>query len=239
MQTDVNKAKSKAFNIQLRMFQLSICLLATFLVDSIFRVTCTQASFKIIDYLGLTMVLVALGGMIFEVTRKQHNKTAFNILFGINVVCSLVIVIFSAINYHQSHLCPTKSMLYIYYLTNIPIYLILTAMIFLMPFFWVQRFTNSPGSAAWPFLFMLEAYHTRYTVLMMLIGFFALVTNVLTWTVNGLALMNGVSTTLKKIIWVCFIISLSFTIINEVMALFIVFAVPASDFKHVLVKSMV
>ena len=118
-------------------------------------------------------------------------------------------------------------------------YLILSLMIMFMPFFWVQRFTNSPGSAVWPFLFFLEAYHTRYTTLMMLIGFFALTSNVLTWAVNGLALMNGVSTTLKKIIWVCFIISLSAAIINEVMALFVVFLVPQSDFKRILVKSMV
>lgn len=118
-------------------------------------------------------------------------------------------------------------------------YLILSVMILFMPFFWVQRFTNSPGSAVWPFLYFLYAYQTRYTTLMMLIGFIALISNILTWTVNGLALINGVSTTLKKIIWVCFIISLSSAIVNEVMALIVVFLVPSSNFNKILVKSMI
>lgn len=239
MQTDVNKAKSKAFNLHLRFFQLGLCLLATFLVDSIFRVTCTHKTFQIIDYMGITMIVVSVGAGIFELTRKYHNKIVFAISYGINVAQCLTIIIFSIINYHQSAKCPTKSILYIYYYTNIPLYLALSVMILLMPFFWVQRFTNSPGSAVWPFLFFLEAYHTRYTVLMMLIGLFALTSNALTWVVNGLALLNGVSTTLKKIIWVCFIISLSAAIVNEVMALFVVFLVPATDFKHILVKSMI
>ena len=150
----------------------------------------------------------------------------------------LVIIIFSGVNYHQSSHCPTKTFLYIYYLTNIPLYLVLSLMIVFMPFFWVQRFTNSPGSAVWPFLFFLYSTQTKYTLIMVIIGTLTLVSNILTWSTNGLALLNGVSTTLKKVLWVSVIVSLVFTGVNEVMALVIVFMVPASDFSHVLVKSM-
>ena len=65
MQTDVNKAKSTAFNVQLRFFQLGLCLLATFLVDKVFRVTCTQQSFQIINYMGITMVVISVGAGLF------------------------------------------------------------------------------------------------------------------------------------------------------------------------------
>ena len=239
MQPDVNRAKSTAFNINLRFLQLGLCLLLSFIVDQAFNVSCVQQTFQIINIMGIAMAVINLCAIIFEVTRKHHNKLVFGICYGINIVMCLVIIIFSALNFHNSKTCPTKTFLYIYYFTNIPLYLILSAMIMFMPFFWVQRFTNSPGSAVWPFLFFLEAYHTKYTVVMMLIGLFALTANVLTWATNGLALLNGVSTLLKKIIWVCFIISLSFTILNEVMALFIVFLIPAADFKRALVKTLV
>ena len=239
MQTDVNKAKSTAFNVMLRFFQLGLCLLATFLVDKVFRVTCTQKSFQIINILGLCMVVVSAGSGIFEFTRKHHNRTVFTVYYVLNILMCITIIIFSAINYKNSGQCPTKQILYIYYFTNIPLYLILSAMILFMPFFWVQRFTNSPGSAVWPFLFFFFASHTKYTVLMILIGVFALTSNILTWSVNGLALLNGVSTTLKKIIWVSFIISLSAAIVNEVMAIFVVFLVPPADFTRIMVKSMI
>ena len=65
MQTDVNKAKSRAFNLQLRFIQLSICLLATFFVDKVFRVTCTQQSFQIIEYMGIAMLVISVGACIF------------------------------------------------------------------------------------------------------------------------------------------------------------------------------
>ena len=136
---------------------------------------------------------------------------AFGIVMGVNTVACIVIIIFSAVNFHHSSKCPTKTFLYIYYFTNIPLYLVLQLMIMFMPFYWVQRFTNSPGSAVWPFLFFFYANHTKFTLIMVLIGIFTLVSNVLTWSTNGLALLNGVSTTLKKVLWVSVIISLVFT----------------------------
>lgn len=238
MQTDVNQAKSRVFNINLRFFQLGLCLIFTFFVDNWFNVTCAQAGFKIINIMGILMSVISVGAMIFQIFKKYHMKLFNIVIYSVNLTLGLVIIVFAAVNYHQSAKCPTKTFLYLYYLTNIPMYFILTFMILLMPFYWVQRFTNSPGSAVWPFLFFIFASQTAHQLIMVLIGVLSLVSSILTWVTNGLALLNGVSTTLKKILWVTYIISLVFTVICEIMALVIVFTVPSTDFKHILVKSM-
>jgi hypothetical protein len=238
MQPDVNQAKSKAFNIHLRFFQLSLCLLATFLVDRVFNITCVQQTFQVINVMGISLAVVSLGSMIFETFRRYHNKTVFAITYGLNLLFCAVILIFSGLNYHASSTCPTKTILYVYYLTNIPLYIALSLMIMFMPFFWVQRFTNSPGSAVWPFLFFYFAGQTIDTLIMVLIGLLTVASNILTWSTNGLALLNGVSTFLKKLMWVCFIISLVFTGVSEILALIIVFSMPKVDFTRTLIKSM-
>lgn len=48
MESDINEAKSRTFNMLLRFFQLGLCLSATFFVGEVFRVTCIHESFKII-----------------------------------------------------------------------------------------------------------------------------------------------------------------------------------------------
>lgn len=92
--------------------------------------------------------------------------------------------------------------------------MILSLMILFLPFYWIQRLTNSPGSAVWPYLFFIYCHYTRYQVLLEVIGLIALTTNILTWASNGLALLYGVSTTIKKAIIVCFFIGLAFTAVN-------------------------
>ena len=130
-------------------------------------------------------------------------------------------------------------MFYIYYLTNIPLYMILSVMILFLPFYWVQRVTNSPGSAVWPFLFFIYCHHTKYRVLLEVIGLISLITNILTWSSNGLALLNGVTTAMKKIIIVAFFIGLAFTGINEILAIVAAYGVhPGKNYDKIFVKSM-
>jgi len=213
MQTDVNQAKSRTFNIHLRFFQLGLCLMFSFMVDKFFNVTCTQSSFQVINIMGISMAALSLGAILWQIFKKYHQKYFFLVVYSINLLFGTIIIIFSAVNFHQSTACPTKTFLYIYYLITIPLYFIQSLMILFMPFFWVQRFTNSPGNFAWPFLFLIFASQTTHVAIMASIGVLSLVSSILTWSTNGLALLNGVSTTLKKILWVSVIISLVFTVI--------------------------
>lgn len=111
-------------------------------------------------------------------------------------------------------------------------------MILFFPFFWVQRLTNSPGSAVWPFIFFIYCHKTKYVILLEFIGLIALITNLMTWATNGLALINGVTTTIKKALKVCFIIGLCLTGADEILALIAAYCVPSIDFDRIFIKSM-
>lgn len=204
----------------------------------VFHVTCVHETFKIIEIMGIMMAIVNLCGIIFSAYKKRHSKTAFLVFYIANIIMCAVILIFSGINYHESVNCPTKTLFYTYYLTNIPLYLILSIMILVLPFYWIQRFTNSPGSAVWPFLFFIYCHYTRYQVLLEVIGLLSLVTNILTWSSNGLALLYGVSTPLKKGLQVCFFIGLGLTGVNEILTLIAAYSVPSIDKERIFVKSM-
>lgn len=238
MESDINEAKSRTFNLLLRFFQLGLCLSATFFVGVVFHVTCVHESFKIIRAMGIMMAVTNFCGMLFMAYRKRHSKPAFMVFYVANLIMCVIIMVFSAINYKESEKCPTKTLFYVYYLTNIPMYIILSLMILFLPFYWVQRVTNSPGSAVWPFLFFIYCHLTRYQVLLEVIGLISLITNILTWSSNGLALLYGVSTKIKKAILVSFFIGLGFTAVNEILTLIAAFSVPNIDYERIFVKSM-
>ena len=105
-------------------------------------------------------------------------------------------------------------MLYEYYVGVVPLYLVLSLMIFNLPFFWVQRFTNSPGIIVWPIILFVQSVKTTDTIMNELIGIIGVLVNLMTWSTNGLALLFGVSTRLKKIIVVCFIAGVFLTGLN-------------------------
>ena len=144
MQTDVNQAKSRSFNIHLLFFQLGLCLMFTFLVDRFFNVTCAQSSFQIINIMGISMAIISLGAIVWQIFKKYHQKLFFIVVFSINILLGTIIIIFSAASYHQSATCPTKTFLYIYYLTNIPMYFIQALMILFMEFLKPFRTVPSP-----------------------------------------------------------------------------------------------
>jgi hypothetical protein len=87
-------------------------------------------------------------------------------------------------------------------------------MIFTLPFFWVQRYTNSPGIIAWPIVLFIQSFKTTDTLMNELIGIVGIFVCLMSWSSNGLALLFGVSTRLKKIIVACFIAGLFLTGIN-------------------------
>lgn len=99
MESDINEAKSRTFNLLLRFFQLGLCLSATFFVGDVFHVTCIHESFKIIKVLGIMMAVANFCGMLFIAYRKRHSKPAFMLFYVCNLIICVIIMVFSAINY--------------------------------------------------------------------------------------------------------------------------------------------
>jgi len=218
MNSDVNQAKSRAFNVLLRFFQLALSLCATFFVTLMYT-SCLDQYFELIRGVGIAMAVVNLLAMLYMRFRPHHPKTGFLAIYTLNIVGSVIIMIFGAANMHESVKCPTKTMLYQYYIAIIPAYLLLSIMILTMPFFWVQRFVNSPGLIVWPIVMLIQFPKTTDTFLTELIALIGVGICLLTWSSNGLALLFGVSTTLKKVIVVCFMAGLVLSGVNEILAL--------------------
>lgn len=91
-------------------------------------------------------------------------------------------------------------------------------MILSLPFYWVQRFTNSPGVIIWPVLLFTYA-KTAYGTIKGIMGVLAVITCLVTWLTNIFAFTNGVTTTIKKFLVVGFVIGLAFTAINSLLSL--------------------
>lgn len=64
MNSDINQAKSRAFNILLRFFQLGLSLCATFFVSLLYK-SCLDKSIEIIRGVGISMACVNLLGMLY------------------------------------------------------------------------------------------------------------------------------------------------------------------------------
>jgi hypothetical protein len=75
-------------------------------------------------------------------------------------------------------------------------------------FYWVQRYSNSPGNVTWAFMFWGFAWNAAYANSMHLIGALALAITIITLLVNLVAGGTGITTGIKKAIIICWAICL-------------------------------
>lgn len=129
-------------------------------------------------------------------------------------------------------------MIYQYYVAVVPQYIVISLMVLTMPFFWVQRFVNSPGLIAFPIVILIQSPKTTDTFMTELIAILSIVTNLLTWTSNGLALLIPVTTTLKKVIVGCFMGGLVLTGLNEILALIGITNTKESNVKGLFTRNL-
>ena len=69
---------------------------------------------------------------------------------------------------------------------------IMAIMVLLISFFWIQRYSNSPGNLAWVFLFLVE-WDDSYRSKMVTIGVISIVISALTLVTNIVAGIKGIS----------------------------------------------
>jgi hypothetical protein len=84
---------------------------------------------------------------------------------------------------------------------------VLGFMILILPFHWVQRYTNTPGNLVWVFLFFGYTWTSGYQLPMLVEGVLAIVVSALSFGVNAFA-CRGITTTMKKYIVVVWIFTL-------------------------------
>jgi len=97
MNTDINQAKSRAFNILLRFFQFGLSLCATFFVSLLYK-SCIDKSFEIIKVVGISMACINLLGMLYLRYKQHHPKTGFLALYTLNIIGCIIIIVYAAAN---------------------------------------------------------------------------------------------------------------------------------------------
>ncbi len=80
MESDINSPKSKAFNIFLRSFQLTLSLACTLFVTELVEKTCITPNFRTIEILVGAALLLSLIGLITVKCSSVHPKVAFVVL---------------------------------------------------------------------------------------------------------------------------------------------------------------
>ena len=178
---------------------------------------------------GMSLIMVGLNliALVIIKFRTHHPKAGFIVLYGINIICCISIMIYSAVNYESAKFCTIRTLYLRYYLSIIPIYIILSIMILAMPFYWVQRFTNSPGVIVWPILLFTYS-KTAYGTIKGIMGILAILTCLFTWISNLFAFTNGVTTMIKKFLVIGFMIGLAFTATNSLISLVGAFSITGS-----------
>ena len=83
-----------------------------------------------------------------------------------------------------------------------------TLLILMVSFFMVQRFSNSPGNIAWPIMCFTHASSPLYSSALSVVGVLTLVVLLLTLTANIIAFVRGITSVVKKIVFLLWVAAL-------------------------------
>jgi len=146
--------------------------------------------------------------------NTQHPKVMFIILFIINLGLVVAIGILSFMNFDKSQNCAITSPIIKYYIIASGFTIIIVLISLCFPFYWVQRYTNSPGNLVWVFLFFLDwpwkSSQKYYIIALIVLSFTA---SFITLLGNLFAMCKGITVCVKKFIVFGWVISFIFTLL--------------------------
>ncbi len=89
------------------------------------------------------------------VTRFSDDfpRVFFFISFVINIILAAIIIILSIIGMAEYNSCANNRILYRFAAVEGIISVVLAIMIVTFPFYWIQRYSNTPGNLVWVILF--------------------------------------------------------------------------------------
>ena len=201
METDINEPKSRAFNLFLRCLQLAMHFGATLFVAYFVTRTCIDSNeFPIVSKLCLAFLGVSLVALLANCCSKQHPKCIFFIFLLVVIGVLAAIVFFVLRNRESTTNCAYNLFFYHFYLLSIALTILLGIVALLFPFYFAQRFTNSPGNLAWPVFFIayyLEASGLIAT-LSLVIGILCTLVSLFSISCNLFMSCVGVTTSNRK-----------------------------------------
>ena len=127
-------------------------------------------------------------------------------------------LVVSFVGVGQSNVCASNRVTYRFMLIYILVIIVINALILFGPFFWVQRYSNSPGNIVWIFMFFLFTWNPSYSTMMTVIGVIAILVSGITLAINLVAAVTGITSSIKKAVTFCWGIGMVLMLINEIIA---------------------
>lgn len=217
MEVDINEPKSKAFNILLRMLQLSLQLISGYWASKHeFAPGCDYTIPNIISYVAY--VLAALNFVAVIVTRcaKKFPRALFFVVFAIDFLIALAIIIVLAIK--SNYNCAAAKIYQQFSLIEAAIAIVVSFVILITRLAWGQRYTNAPGNIAWPILFLAYQWSESFKAIMLIIGIGTAIVSFITLVIH-LSTFIKTSTSTRKLLTADWIIGIVILLILETLAI--------------------
>ena len=223
MEVDISESKSRAFNIFLRFIQLSLCTVIALYVCELDNAACDNSFFKLIAVVGYIMLAANLVAILYMRCREEFSKIAFYIFLTADLLLAGIVLVVAFAGFGQSNVCANNKVFFKFAVAEVIVIVVLTLFILFSAFYWVQRFSNSPGNLAWIFLFFGFAWSEQFGPKMTALGALCLTVSLITLLANAVAAWKGITIGTKKIVVGCWTLDLLLMFVNEVVAIAVYF----------------
>ena len=219
MQIDINEGRSRAFNIFLRFLQLGLSCVVAIETAKLDNNKCSTQFYKLVEITSIALTLISLVGNLYFRCRDGFNKTFFFILLAICIVISAIMLIVSFAGYGADNVCPGNKTVFRFIVIETIAIILMNLLVLFGAFFWVQRYSNSPGNIVWAFMFLSYTWHNAYSTIMIFLGVLSIIISIVTLVVNGVAGLYGITTVIKKVIVGSWMLCLVIMLAEEIMAI--------------------
>lgn len=212
MQVDISESRSRAFNLFLRFAQLGISLIAAIECAKLDNDGCNTSFYKLIEACCIILTIISFFGNIYFRCRDGFHKNFFFVILALCIIVVGIILIVSFAGYGESNVCASNRISFRFMVIDIIAVVIINLLVLFASFYWIQRYSNSPGNITWTLMYLPLTWNPSYNSQMIAIGVLSLIISLITIAVNAIAAFNGITTLMKKIIvisWsVCLVIML-------------------------------
>lgn len=149
------------------------------------------------------------------VTRCTHHfpRVFFFIVFILDLIMAAIIIVLGIIGMAEYNSCANNRFLHRFATIEGLTTVVLAFMIILLPFHWIQRYSNTPGNIVWVFIFFGFSWTAKYRLPMLIEGIIFATISGMSFFINVIA-CKGITTQMKKFIVIEWILALILMIIG-------------------------
>lgn len=161
-----------------------------------------------VEIASFALLLVSIVANLYFRCSSGFNKTFFFILFAACAIISGIVLIVSFAGYGADNVCAGNKVIFKFMVIETIAIVIMDMLILFASFFWIQRYSNSPGNIVWVFMFFGGDWNSAYKSVLIILGVISLAICLVTLAANLVAGVYGITKCVKKVIVGCWTVSL-------------------------------